>query len=103
MVDAFVADLPVIGVAKGIRLGGHERVGECLDYLTRSSKLGWRLSRSGCAMEETFATQASFCGPSAASDALAPTSLQLTPGWGQPWLMHVMECAYSETKQSIGP
>jgi hypothetical protein len=32
MVDAFVADLAVFGVAEGVGLCGHERVGERLDH-----------------------------------------------------------------------
>lgn len=40
MIDAFVADLPVLGIADGIRLGGHERVGERLDH--RAQQIGTR-------------------------------------------------------------
>lgn len=40
MVDAFVADLPVLGVAEGVRLRGHERDGERLDH--RAPQIGTR-------------------------------------------------------------
>ncbi|GAA3228032.1 hypothetical protein GCM10020256_39880 [Streptomyces thermocoprophilus] len=40
MVDAFLADLPVFGVAEGVSLGGHEGVGECLDH--RAQQIGTR-------------------------------------------------------------
>lgn len=40
VVDAIAADLPVFGVAEGIRLRGHERVGELLHH--RAQQIGTR-------------------------------------------------------------
>lgn len=40
VVDSLIADLAVLGVAEGVRLGGHECVGERLDH--RAQQIGTR-------------------------------------------------------------
>jgi hypothetical protein len=58
VVDTFVADLAVFGVAEGVGLRGHERVGERLDH--RAQQIGTR--RSEVVLGEGVQGQTVGCG-----------------------------------------
>ncbi len=58
VVDAFVADLPVLGIADGIRLRGHECVGERLDH--HAQQIGTR--RGKVVLGEGMQGQTVWCG-----------------------------------------
>jgi hypothetical protein len=58
VVDAFVADLPVLGVAERVGLRGHERVGERLDH--RAQQIGTR--RGEVVFREGVQGRTVWCG-----------------------------------------